>query len=526
MNKILGILVFLLLAGVVYCDGPVLQISDYSVVPENLYPGSTGQLQITIQNSGGEMATGTTVYYNYKLDERWNIRVGDIGEGSEAISSIPFQVPSSVSSGIVVIKLDLYYYDEGGTVLKTSSVSIPLTVSQHQILEVNTVSLERSSIQKGESFSVELEMSNTGGTMNNVVIGTPDDSSFSLKGTTQKRVGDIPSGSSVNVTVSLISSSTTETGKYTIPLEVTYYDSLQNEVTETVYIGPVNIVEASTQYRIFFEPVTETEVGAQGQYELSIENLGTEAQTLTVTIEEEDDSVFTPIGSAEIYFDDIMPGEKRTEIITLGIDSSASSGYYILPISIDNNGDISTHEIGVVVEATPGITLTSETTMSTTASEDETTTAMGGGSMQTTIRIANSGNTPIRSVYVVAESTDEVRVVDTPDKFIGTLNVDDFGTFTTSIMITGTCEEGCSLPVTITFKDEDNTEHTFYEEVGVQSGGMASFGSETTTGMRGRPGIIPSIFGINILYIIGAVGIAGLGYFRYRKWKGRKNEAR
>jgi hypothetical protein len=521
MNRILGSLVFLLLLSMAYCKGPALQVTDYSVVPEKLYPDSTGQLQVTIKNSGDETATGTKVYYNYKIDERWDIYVGEIGAGSEAITTIPFKVPSSVTSGVVVVKLDLYYRDEGDSI-KTSSVSIPLTVSQHQILEVNTVSMDRTSVQKGESFSVELEMVNTGGTMNNVIISTPDNSSFILKGTTQQRVGSIPSNSSIDVTVSLISSSSTETGKYAIPLEVTYQDSLQNEVSETVYIGPVNIVESSTQYRIYFEPVTKTEVGAQAEYKLSIKNLGTEAQTLTATIGDND--VFTPIGSAEIYFDDIMPGETQTKVIMLGVDSSTSSGYYILPISISKDGELFEHEVGVVVEATPDITLTSETTMATTTSEDGTVSVMGGN-MQTTIRIANSGNTPIRSVYIVAESTDEVMVVDTPDKFIGTLNVDDFGTFSTSVMITGTCEDGCSLPVTITFKDEDNAEHVFHEEVDVGGGGMGMgiMDPDSSASMRGqRPGMIPSLFGINLLYIIGAVGIAGLGYFGYRKWKGRK----
>ena len=506
-------LVFLILLSVAYC-GPALQVVDYSVVPEKLYPDSTGQLQVTIKNSGDETASGTKIYYNYKLDERWDIYVGDIGEGSEAIATVPFQVPSSVTSGVVVVKLDIYYRDDGDST-KTSSVSIPLTVSQHQILEVDTISMERNSVQKGGSFYVELEMINTGGTMNNVVISTPEDSSFSLKGTTQQRIGDISSDSSVNVTVDLISSSSSEAGTYTVPLEVTYHDSLQNEVTEMVYVGPVNIIESSTQYRIYFEPVSGTEIGSQAQYELSIENIGTEPQTLTAVIEQ--NSVFTPVGSAEIYFDDIMPGETKSETITLGVDASASSGYYILPISIDNNGELSSHEVGVVVEATPDITLTSETTMSTTTGEDGETTGMGG--MQTTIRIANSGNTPIRSVYVVAESTDEVKVVGTPDKFIGTLNVDDFGTFSTSIIITGTCENGCKLPVTITFKDEDNTEHTFHEEVGVE--GTNGIGSGTTT-TRTRPSIIPSIFGINVLYIIGVIILIVIGYFGYRWWKGRK----
>ncbi|NYZ77243.1 hypothetical protein H0O02_02920 [Candidatus Micrarchaeota archaeon] len=534
MDRIIGSLMFLLLAGMVYSQGPVLQISDYSVVPEKLYPDATGQLQVTVRNSGDETASGTTIYYNYKLDERWDTYVGDIGAGSDAITSIPFKVPSSVTSGVIVIRLDMYYRDEDNGATKTSSVSIPLTISQHQILEVNTISLERDSVSKGESFGVELEMKNTGGTMKNVVISTPADSSFTLKGTTQQRVGDIPSNSSINVSVDLMSSSSTETGKYTVPLEITYQDSLQNEITETAYIGPVNVVEPSTQYRIYFEPLSGTEIGSQAQYKLSIENLGTEARALTVTIE--GSSVFTPIGPANIYFDDIAPGETQTKMITLGVDSDTSSGYYVLPISIDSNGEIFVQEVGIVVEATPAITLTSEisseTTSAASGTPSESSTGTSGnfasmGNLQVTVKIANSGNTPIRSVYAVAESTDEIRVTDSPDKFIGTLNVDDFGTFQTTVMMTGTCTEGCKLPITITFKDENNVEHTFHKEVEVD--GSAGAGSTAAAGMRadrGPLGFIPSIFGINVLYIVGVVALGVLGYFGYKKWKKGKAEGK
>jgi hypothetical protein len=501
-------------------SGPVLQITSYKVVPETVYPGTTGQLEVTLDNSGSDIAKGVTIYYDYNLGETWNIYVGDVGSGSVAITTIPFKVPDRVDSGIIVLTLDLYYLSEDGSSSKHSMSSVPVTISQHQILEVKTLSLSKDTLRKGDSLTAGLKITNTGGVMKNVVISAADGSQFSLDGTTQQRVGDIPANSSEDVMVSLVSSSSAEGGKYSIPLKITFNDALQNEISQTVNIGPVMVTDSSSSFRITCEPVSDSEIGSRLSYNITLENPGSTPQSAVLVIEKND--VFTPVGQNTLYFDDIQPGEKRSEIVYLGIDSSSSSGYYPLPMTLKTNDDEMGYSAGIYVQATPALTLTSETESSGTGTD-------------VTMKIANSGNTAIRSMYVSAGSTDSFEIVGSNEKFIGTLSVDDYASFqiTVNQVKRGVDGDAASIPVTIVFKDNDNMEHTIEKKVSVKlasgdaavaptAGGSPSFSSNRTArsplgGLMGGGGQTANI----PLYAGMGVVIIGVLFLGYRKLKGK-----
>lgn len=493
----------LLLANAGYAIGsnePVLQIIEYRIVPENIYPETTGQLELTIFNSGSGMATGTTVYYNHKLDETWNAYVGDIGSNSQAITTIPFKVPEKTGTGIITMTVDLYYQDEDGTSVKHSASTIPIVISQPQILKVDTLSISKENIRKGDKLTVDLEIANTGGIMKNVMVSTLENSSFSLDGSSIHIVGDIEKNTSKNVSVALSSSSSADEGKYTIPLKITYNDALQNEISQIINIGPVMVSDASSMFRISGEALSDAEIGSELRYNITIENIGSSTQSAALTIN--DNSIFTVLGVDTLYFDDLLPGEKRSQVMSLGIDAGSASGYYSLPMTLKTNGEEIEYNVGILIQATPSIILTSET--------DSTENGL-----ETTIRIANSGNTAIRSLYVSVESSKGLEVVGSNEKFIGTLNVDDFASFQITLR-TVQPQDSYSIPITVQFKDNDNKEHTIVQKVDVQAAAFPAVSSEM------RPQRTGSSFGPNpLLYVGGGVLLIGVAYFGYKKWKGR-----
>ncbi len=141
-NIWIAMLLLVALSGVVSStNGAALQVTSHTTIPDTVYPGTASQLQITILNAGTDPAAGTVV--NYKtpaMNSFSQISVGDIGAGSSAVASIPFNVPSNVSSGYFVIDLDIAYFgDSTSTTVKDTPVSIPVIVSQHQILQVQTI---------------------------------------------------------------------------------------------------------------------------------------------------------------------------------------------------------------------------------------------------------------------------------------------------------------------------------------------------------------------------------------------------
>jgi len=497
---------------------PVLQVTSYKVVPENIYPGTNGQLELTIENTGAETAKGSAVYYTYGTDQQWSVYLGDIGQNSQAITTIPFSVPDKVDSGILVLNVDLYYLDEDETGSKHTMASIPLSISQHQVLEARTLSLSSETIGKGETLTVGMMLENTGGVMKNLVISAADNSSFSLAGTTQKRVGDIDANASRNVSVEIVSSSTATEGKYSIPLIFTYQDALQNTISQTVYVGPVTVSGSSSQLRIECSPVSGSEIGSVLKYNLTIENRGSSVQSAVIVVNGTD--VFTPIGINTFYLDDIPAGGSKSQLITIGIDAASTSGYYILPIQMQASGDMQEYDIGIVVQATPEILMTSETE----SAADGT---------QVSVKISNTGNTAVRSLHIKADSNDYYRVLGSGEKFIGTLSVDDYASYSVTVNPTGQAPAGMAagIPLTVVFKDNDNVEHTVKKTIVINgatdaasSGNAAFSASSQNRTFGGRPGGMMGGGSTENIPLYAGFGLVILGglYLGYRKLKGKK----
>ncbi|VVB99833.1 NPCBM-associated, NEW3 domain of alpha-galactosidase [uncultured archaeon] len=512
-NKIMETFVLvLLLAGFASAaTGAALQVTGHTVVPSTIYPGTTGQLQVTVDNSGTDTAGGVSVYYTTPTASS-TVYAGDIAQGATATVSIPFSVPSDYGSGIMTIYLNIYYdasSTAGSSNSKNTPVTIPLEISQHQSLTVNTVSVSPVAVTPGDTFRARLLLVNTGGTTNNIIISSADNSSFTLSGTTQQSVGSISAGANRTVEVAIDTSSSTASGKYSVPLTVSYQDSLQNTLTQTTYVGPETVYDSSAQFKVTLVPTSPVEVGSETAFDLTLENLGGSSSPAYVDINSS--SVFTPIGSTRVFFDPIAPGEKSTQKVTIGVGATTTAGYYSLPLTINGNGKGYTQNIGITVDATPELTATADTSPSTGA---------------VTVTIANIGNSAIRSVYVSTASTKELRVSGTTDKFIGTLNVDDFATVSETVSLQQGVSPGkYSLPINITFKDTTNARHTLIKNVDVQASAASPAGSATATGTAGFSGRNRStgLFGLGDLPLYaGALLLIVLAFFGYKRWKGEK----
>ncbi|MCX6778286.1 MAG: hypothetical protein NT157_05390 [Candidatus Micrarchaeota archaeon] len=512
-----------------------LQVTGYSVVPTKVYPGTKGYVQLTIENTGSGTASGIKLDYSDSYAHKIiSTYPSDIAAGSNSQVSIPFTIPQDFNSGMMLYTISAYYLatPEGGS-SKSTTFSVPVVISQNEILQVDTLSIGKASLSPGEKVSVDLEIRNTGGIVNDLTISCPLNSSFSIEGSTRKYVGSIPSDSAKNVTIELVSSSLASVGQYLIPLTFSYMDALQNQTTPPLYVGAVNVLDPSSHFRLSLDPMSTAEIGAAVDFKLAIENIGTSETSAIVDVSST--SVFTPLGASKIYFGSIEPGKTAYETVSLGIDASASSGYYELPVNVTlGTGKTFTHEVGIRVEATPEIKITGEVSTSTTGSE-------------IVIQVSNVGNTAIRSVYAVVDYGGSKT-----EKFIGTMAIDDYSTITVSASSSGTANmsgtmpqpgasSGASVPqqngsrqsnttqqvnrtqqatgkakVTVTFKDEQNQPHTVIQEVSINSAGagQTSFASRTTAKSSGI------IFGLDAIQL-GAIVLvaAGGGYYLYRRRK-------
>jgi hypothetical protein len=371
-----------------------------------------------------------------------------------------------------------------------------------------------------------LQLKNNGGVVNNVVISLPSNSSFSLDGSTQMQVGSIPSNSSLTVNLTLLSASSTSTGAYNVPVIFTYQDALHQPTADTLYVGPLSVMDASSQYRLTLEPLSPAEVGSQTTFLLTLRNTGSEDVSAELNLNST--STFTPLGTQKLYFDSIGAGSSVSRNITLGISSGVAAGYYALPITLTTSAGQSVgFDAGIAVEATPDLTVSLDT--------------QGTG---TTIQIANTGNTQIRSVDVKAKEEGAGAYT---ENFIGTLNIDDFATVTLESQSLSSGLSGHTIDVETTFRDSSNYEHTVESTIdtgglvssnstggaysarsangsgrqlgggGLLGGGLFRIGGGTAASQGGGLGEIPAIAAL--------VVVLGAGYYAYRRWYGKGKAA-
>jgi uncharacterized membrane protein len=433
--------------------------------------------------------------------------LGDIGVGATAQLFVPFAISQSSAGSIQAVTVQFYYSYSSGSAsyTKTTSLSIPIIVKQYKPL---SVILADSSIvtSPGERITLSLNITNIGGAINNLVVGTPANSSFALYGAVEKAIGDILPNSTKQVKLELASNSDAKTGTYSIPLTFTYQDALKQPTVETYYLGPITVLESSAKYRLSLKPLETVKIGMQVPFELIVENAGTTPMSGSILINST--SAFTLIGMQTVYFDDVAPGKSASKTIPIGVSSSISPGYYTLPLLLSTaEGQKVEYVAGIVVDATPQITISFD----------------ASGTIPQ-VQIANTGNSQIRSVHATVNAGAGKPI----ESFIGTLNVDDYSSVSLPDL------QSRTVNVFVTFKDINNVEHEVNKTIEI--GGMlpfaqASTSSAQTAQARGAQQRNPLGFlfggrqapsqnsGIGLIELAAVAVLAILAFFAYRHFK-------
>ncbi|MCL5011543.1 MAG: hypothetical protein M1594_01455 [Candidatus Marsarchaeota archaeon] len=526
MNNLSKVLLSLFLIGVFASaavsalgssNGAALQISNYTVIPSTVYPGTTGYVQLTLSNTGSDTATGITAYYNYlEASVPTPLSEGNLAPSSIEQITIPFEVPQQVSSGLYLINIGIYY-SASSTVnnIQETSLSIPLVISQQQSLQVQMISTSSSIISPGNSFSVEVAVINNGGSsINNLIVTSPSNSSFSIQGASQQSIGNVNYNSSVDAVINLTSSSITTPGQYTIPLEFQYNNALGATVSQVLNIGPVTIAAPMTSFILSMNPLTNIEVGGEANFNIKIQNTESNVESYLVNLNL-NSSVFVPLNQSLIYLGPVAPGQSTSQVITLGISNGVMSGYYQIPLQVTlASGQTVNQNIGVYVTATPGFTVTSSS-------------GVGG----IIIEVANTGNTEVRSVFLSASSK-ELNLEGTSNQFVGTMNIDDIATLPLTVSSSQLPQAGQNLgnfsrnfsqqsvvELTVSFKDLNNIPYTFKYNVTLTPSELMTASSGSTFRSR-QAGIV--FLGIDLIEWVEIIIVLAVIYFIYTRYFKKK----
>ena len=226
-----GAFALLLLIGVA---SAALSVESYTVTPSSVKPGGEGAITFTIKNVLPSSATTTispledvSVFYSSAPGIEFKAQspfvVGTIDSGGSSLVTIPFRVLPSAKGGVTTASF--YISQKDKTDLKT--VNVAVTVVNEPILSLST---DNPTLLSTDTLN--LTITNNGGTAGKFYMRMQSGSQFSFIGTTQIYVGDVAGGSSVSVQVP-IDARNVEEGVSEIPFVISYQQEGGTAVNET-----------------------------------------------------------------------------------------------------------------------------------------------------------------------------------------------------------------------------------------------------------------------------------------------------
>ncbi len=258
---------------------------------------------------------------------------------------------------------------------------------------------------------------------------------------------------------------------------------------------------------------------------ITLDNVGTrDAEDIIIQMQYASGNVLLPIGSDRVFLESVPADGTEALDIKTGINPSADPGYYpitlVISYKIDKVAQPSiTQTFGIKVESKTDLLISADTS---------TASATGTG-QSIVVTVANVGDTPVRGVFISADS-EGYRFSGVSEKFYGTLNLDDSITMTLSVLPKGNTAGSGNIEISVTYKDSLNIEHIQKKEVeiGAATGFTGTDRSVTlpngigTNQRFGRTSQGFTLFGLEPLVIGGIVVLLLAAYFGYKWYRRRK----
>lgn len=480
-------------------------LTAYSVTPTVVKPGTHGVATLTLSNSGSATAQQVTLSYSsFTGAGPQSIFVGDIGAGGSTVVSVPFDIPADFTPRVVQLELQL------STGASSSTVSIPITVSDAPVLQVRTLSVSKPLVKPGDAFNVTVDIYNDAGDARNVRIGYPSGSTFQPLGVSQLNVGNIPRKTSVQTVIPFKAGAGIASGAYNVNITLTAEDVNGQASTGTVGVGPV--VAVTNFKEIAVSATTDKSTaspGDQTRLTITVQNLqDVPVSGVTVSLSQLNASLFTVLGDSEQQIESINPGDTKTVSFDLGINPTALATYYPLTVNVayqsPNKGSTSVDKTtGIQIAGQPAFGVILTTTPSPVG-------AAPGTAYTVSLQVSNTGNAPVRALAVSINS-DELEILGAANGYIGTLNVDDYSTPQFQALVKHNVKPGTyNVHVMLTYKDTFNQARAQTLDAPLQIVTDDVYQAAQTKTNGGSP-----LLWIILLVVLGA--LAWFGYKRLRQ---------
>ncbi|MEW6528649.1 MAG: CARDB domain-containing protein [Candidatus Micrarchaeota archaeon] len=389
-----------------------IQVS-HTLLPDNFKPGTKGSVQIVLLNTGvSEITNIILVPRGHGITvEQYNAIIGDLKGNSSTIITVPFKVNENVNSGIYTLEIIFYWTEE----TKYSRIlSIPILVTNFP--EFTLLNISEITASRGKDFYFNVTIANNGGKAFDVLL-TPDSPNFFSKNTTKISLGDIRQNQNVSLILTFTSSTSLLSNLYSLPLVLTYYDEIGNNLKSTLLI-PVRIISIEPKL-ITSTKADITEPGEEFEVLIKIRNSGlSEANNINIFLNPT--YPFTLLTSKTIHIQKLGIGEEINMSAKFISTENVALSPYTIPILVTykdkNEVEYATNEsIGVRVQGNAKLDIAKKTTIPQTISEDERFTL--------NVKLENTGTDDAKAVRVILEGLEGDTVA-----YVGKIKRDDYET--------------------------------------------------------------------------------------------------
>lgn len=215
-----------------------------STIPSTIGPGSSGNLLLTITNTGTDLATQTTLTVQsspFVTATVATFNLGTLNAGGSSQVTIPITVSSNAPEGTIALPVTVAYSvgSTAGTVTTQNSATI--TVTKRTLLQITNVTYDEKQIQRGDTITMSITLMNVGsGQVKDLTVALRNFSGIPVSPAstdTESFVGTLNPGQSTTVNFGLIVSTTADTVPYSIPVSLSFFDDQGNAQTDVKYAG-------------------------------------------------------------------------------------------------------------------------------------------------------------------------------------------------------------------------------------------------------------------------------------------------
>lgn len=460
-------------------DRPILILDSVRVEPSRPAPGDAFDLDIDVQNVGGEPARNVRLSLASEvfLPEGRSSAVwrDGIKPGEERDFETRMRVGSATTSGTYPIAVTLTWEDADGLqdTLQTSiAVEVAGAVSVRPLIAVLDVRLP-GRVAPGIPFGVTFDLQNTGGREARNVVLVPTAGPLALHGGGQAAPVTIGPGGTASVALRAVGATVGEAGATSQTFEIRYDDPDGVRYTDTRLVGLSITTDAAYGPMPMIESYSvggSLHPGQVFDLELEVRNVGASDALRTflslgggtapgdVSVTGSSLGVFAPLERSNRIFLDRLPAGKSTSISQkMVVDGAAKPGVYVLEVALSYDDADGQSRTGTEVVT---LLVTRRVDLEISALEVITDTVVGQP-VPFAVELINAGTATVNVGTVRVVGGRYMDVLADP-RFIGPLDASAADVIEAQLTPRGAGE--AVVTVEVDYLDDFNQQQTFEQE--------------------------------------------------------------